>query len=138
MLLTLLTLGRLFQFLIGWLQTCEVSLVSSNSSSFNSSQVGYKRSPQRLFDDVRKRVSIPHRLATNSKFVRLWGNLKKFQFLIGWLQTFVFVVRYTPVFTFQFLIGWLQTNVQRSLVIYNCRVSIPHRLATNKRRIAKG
>ena len=79
----------------------------------------------------------------------------KFQFLIGWLQTYIqtitkdntsaevsipyrlatnyivtllFAIKYKR---FQFLIGWLQTYFQLALLLVLLMVSIPYRLATN-------
>ena len=43
------------------------------------------------------------------------NTLKRFQFLIGWLQTGLFSAVKQPVIDmFQFLIGWLQTKVPQS------------------------
>ena len=58
-------------------------------------------------------VSIPYRLATNDSLHQyVLSFFEKFQFLIGWLQTF-----YQGLFDF-----------------YMCLVSIPYRLATNFRK----
>ena len=57
-------------------------------------------------------VSIPYRLATNAHIVFETIKETEFQFLIGWLQTFL-LSRPSRVSTlFQFLIGWLQTKAR--------------------------
>ncbi len=100
-----------FQFLIGWLQTeIEGALNPEVFESFNSLQVGYKLpgkgwiiSPDHCFNSLQvgykrmflirryrqlKQVSIPYRLATNKTTWMTMQRILKFQFLIGWLQTF--------------------------------------------------
>ena len=77
-----------FQFLIGWLQTVPVCHFSyMYGIRFNSLQVGYK--PHFLCGHIHiPLVSIPYRLATNSHAVlSIFCLIRKFQFLIGWLQT---------------------------------------------------
>ena len=87
-----------------------------------------------IIDDI-GRVSIPYRLATNNAERDAQLGIIKFQFLIGWLQTWYWTAKGVPSrWEFQFLIGWLQTiylaNMNGPLNI----VSIPYRLATNQRR----
>ena len=112
------------------------SVLSSNnliaSTSFNSSQVGYKHAGKHTCAPSNRTVSIPHRLATNCNGPYRASSSTGFQFLIGWLQTFLrkyakpnelsfnsSQVGYKPIidaidrvlfFEFQFLIGWLQTR----------------------------
>ena len=55
-----------FQFLIGWLQTHSLQIKKSYSvKSFNSLQVGYKRTTNMIKRFALLLVSIPYRLATN-------------------------------------------------------------------------
>ena len=81
-----------------------------------------------------RRVSIPYRLATNvlSRVPFILRN-RRFQFLIGWLQTVPYKLLNAVVRKlFQFLIGWLQTHTGVfRLHKRTHRVSIPYRLATN-------
>ena len=57
------------------------------------------------------KVSIPYRLATNLERLREKNQKKRFQFLIGWLQTTQQNRFYKyNLLMFQFLIGWLQTK----------------------------
>ena len=101
--------------------------------SFNSLQVGYKQKSRDRGRCERCIVSIPYRLATNLVLNGKYAVERKFQFLIGWLQTqlslcngMAFTLVSIPYrlatnefpsktstrgeSAFQFLIGWLQTS----------------------------
>ena len=76
-------------------------------------------------------VSIPYRLATNYGGKENTKHEKKFQFLIGWLQTTYHFMEQPLDDPFQFLIGWLQTISCWLTQSQPMQVSIPYRLATN-------
>ena len=148
-----MTGAAVFQFLIGWLQTFSSYSSGSNRESFNSLQVGYKRSlsdAETLFVEI---VSIPYRLATNGKKPVIMTGAAVFQFLIGWLQTFSSYSSGSNRESFNSLqVGYklitqlisngllkqrfnsLQVGYKPhplSCIAWAVRVSIPYRLATN-------
>ena len=102
-----------FQSLIGWLQTSH-----KDRSLFCFFQVSIPyRLATNLGNSAMKKdfasVSIPYRLATNGSCVRRKKNYwKRFQSLIGWLQTLLSFFKIFCCFVFQSLIGWLQTKNQ--------------------------
>ena len=78
---------------------------------FNSLQVSYKRKRRSEKHCHKDMVSIPYRLATNPNAISsIFARVKRFQFLIGQLQTDVEGLFVPADFVkFQFLIGQLQT-----------------------------
>ena len=146
----------MFQFLIGWLQTYMIYVFSEiPNMSFNSLQVGYKpllsqtgaAFPYHCFNSLQVgyklnlsnllcliyTVSIPYRLATNICYCKDSILVYiRFQFLIGWLQTILLL------FIFGFIIGFnsLQVGYKLGFRMETDTiqvVSIPYRLATNKK-----
>ena len=78
-------------------------------------------------------VSIPHRLHTNdSGIIAAIKNHLRFQYLIGYIQTFYFLLYFRGLSLFQYLIGYIQTLSSSHPLILSSKVSIPHRLHTNK------
>ena len=77
-------------------------------------------------------VSIPYRYATNRRSGgRVEAERKRFQFLIGTLQTDPGAIGPTGLKEFQFLIGTLQTADLSQGMATILIVSIPYRYATN-------
>jgi len=92
-------------------------------------------------------------MAKNQPWTPGWKNRRKFQFLIGWLKTFIldsdlghqggfqFLIGWLKTSGapsgalkspwFQFLIGWLKTSFRVAPHREGCFVSIPHRMAKN-------
>ncbi len=123
---------RVFQFLIGWLQT-----------RFRTRRVHEGRAvsiPHRLATNGDKltvypprlsQVSIPHRLATNEFSGLTYIHCIRVSIPHRLATNLLLLHKQYWRQVFQFLIGWLQTKVVKEYVELRCRVSIPHRLATN-------